>query len=145
MNYNPLILAGSLSFVAAILHIGVILGGSSWYRFFGAGEEMAILAEQGSIKPTLITLGIAFILSIWGAYAWSGAGLLPKLPFLKLALIVITTIYLVRGIFGLIAPFVTNHPIITQNSTSFWVWSSLICLIISLFHIIGLTEKWAVI
>jgi len=148
MSSNPLIIAGSLSFLTAILHIAVIFGGSRWYRFFGAGEDMALLAEKGSIKPTLITLSITLsitlILLIWGAYAWSGAGLLPKLPFLKLTLVVITTIYLVRGIFGLVAPFICKHPKITQNSTAFWIWSSIICLIIGAFHILGITTIWAI-
>ena len=135
-------IAGSLSFLAAILHLGVIFGGASWYRFFGAGEAMATLAEKGSIKSTLITLGITTVLIIWGGYAWSGAGFLPKLPFLKWILIAITTIYLIRGFFGLLAPFITKHPSVTQNSTTFWIWSSIICLIIGMFHILGLSERW---
>ncbi|KKK66980.1 hypothetical protein LCGC14_2958640, partial [marine sediment metagenome] len=44
-----LIVAGTLSAIAAILHLGCIYFGAPWYRFFGAGEQMAQLAEQGSI------------------------------------------------------------------------------------------------
>src|SRR5688500_8521572 len=65
----PIFAAGVLSAVAAALHIGVILGGPAWYRFFGAGEGMARMAERGSAKPALITLGIAIVLAIWAAYA----------------------------------------------------------------------------
>jgi putative oxidoreductase len=137
-----LIVAGSFSFLAAALHIGVILGGPNWYRFFGAGEAMARMAEQGSIKPTLITLGITAVLIVWGAYAWSGAGVLPRMPLLKLALSAITGIYLLRGVGGLVAPFVTNHQQITQNSTAFWLWSSALCLIIGLFHLVGVIAVW---
>jgi hypothetical protein len=36
-----------LSAAAALLHIAVIVGGAEWYRFFGAGEGMARLAERG--------------------------------------------------------------------------------------------------
>ena len=50
-----LITAGILSALASLLHIGCIYFGASWYRFFGAGEHMAKLAEQGSLQPTLIT------------------------------------------------------------------------------------------
>jgi hypothetical protein len=32
---------GILSAIAALLHAAVIAGGPDWYRFFGAGEEMA--------------------------------------------------------------------------------------------------------
>jgi putative oxidoreductase len=142
MNIDPLIIAGSLSLLAAALHIGVIIGGPGWYRFFGAGEAMALMAETGSLIPTFVTLGITIILIIWGCYALSGAGLLPSMPLLKLALSTITAIYLTRGFGGLIAPFVTNHPQVKQNSISFWVWSSAICLVIGAFHLIGLVSTW---
>lgn len=91
---NPaLIIGGLLSVAAALLHIGCIIGGPDWYRFFGAGEAMATLAEQGSMTPTPLTLGIAGILAIWAAYAFSGAGLLPRLPLLRTGLVVISAVY----------------------------------------------------
>ena len=62
-----LIIAGSLSAIAAILHLGCIYFGAPWYRFFGAGEQMAILAEQGSVQPTLITSGI-FLFFLFGRF-----------------------------------------------------------------------------
>ena len=39
-----LVVAGALSALAALAHIGCIYFGASWYRFFGAGEQMAIMA-----------------------------------------------------------------------------------------------------
>lgn len=130
--------------MAAALHICVIVGGASWYRFFGAGETMVVLAERGSLRPAFITLGVTLVLLVWGLYAWSGAGLLPKMPFLKLGLVTVTTIYLVRGLGGLIAPFVSDHPQISQNSVSFWVWSSIVCLAIGMVHLFGIVSKWSV-
>ncbi len=142
MDFDLLIIAGLFSFLAAVLHIGVVIGGPNWYRFFGAGESMALMAEQGSLKPTVITLGIALALTIWGGYAWSGAGYLPRMPFIKLALPTITAIYLLRGLGGLVAPLVTNHPQVKQNSTAFWIWSSAVCLVIGLIHLIGVATRW---
>jgi hypothetical protein len=133
-----LIVAGMLSGVAAILHIGCIYFGAPWYRFFGAGEKMAVLAEQGSIQPTLITSGIVFILFIWSLYAFSAAGVIVRLPLLRLALILITSIYLLRGVAGL---FLVNSPM--GRSSEFWVWSSLICLSFGIVHLIGLKQQWA--
>ncbi|WP_244973794.1 hypothetical protein [Vreelandella venusta] len=144
MSFELLIVAGSLSFLAAALHVGVVIGGPGWYRFFGAGEAMALMAEKRSLRPTVITLGIASVLIIWGCYAWSGAGLLPSMPFLKLTLCAITTIYLLRGLGGLIAPFITNHPQIKQNSTAFWLWSSVICLVFGSIHLVGVVLKWSI-
>lgn len=136
MNYY-LVVAGCLSAVAALMHIGCIAFGAPWYRFFGAGEQMAVMAEQGMIKPTIITSFIVVVLSIWSLYAFSAAGVIGCLPFIRLALIVITAIYLVRGIAGIY--FVAN-PI--GRSPEFWIWSSVICLSIGLLHMIGLKQQW---
>ncbi len=142
MNIDYLKIAGALSLFASAMHIAIIFGGASWYRFFGAGEQMARMAEQGLIQPTLITLFIASVLAVWGAFAWSGAGLLPEFPFVKIVLILITAVYLLRGVVGLVAPFITDHPQIAQNSVSFWVWSSIICLMFGLVHLKGVFGKW---
>jgi len=42
-----LVVGGWLSVAASLLHIGCIIGGPDWYRFFGAGEEMAQAAARG--------------------------------------------------------------------------------------------------
>jgi len=133
-----LIIAGVLNVVAAILHIGCIYFGAPWYRFFGAGEQMAVLAERGSIQPTLITSGIVLVLSIWSLYAFSAAGVIARLPLLRLALILITSIYLLRGVAGF---FFVSFPM--GRSPEFWVWSSLICLSFGIVHLIGLKQQWA--
>ncbi len=142
MNLNLLAYAGMLSAAASIAHICIVLGGPSWYRFFGAGERMAKLAEQKSITPTIVTLGIAAVLGIWALYAWSGAGVIPKLPLIKPALVVITSVYLLRGVVGLVAPHVSKHPAIVSNSKRFWFWSSLVCLGIGVTHLLGTVKVW---
>ena len=45
-----------------------------------------------------MTLGIAAILALWGLYAFSAAGALGRLPLLRPAMLVITAIYLLRGL-----------------------------------------------
>ena len=137
MNVS-LIIAGTLSAIVAILHLGCIYFGAPWYRFFGAGEQMAVLAERGSIQPTLITSVIVLILSIWSLYAFSAAGIIFRLPFIRLALILITLIYLVRGIAGF---FFISSPM--GRSPEFWVWSSVICLSFGIVHLVGLKQQWA--
>ena len=99
-NINKLLVfGGSLSMLAAVLHIAVIIGGPDWYRFFGAGEELAVMAERGSWYPALLTSGIVVVLFIWALYAFSGAGLLKRrLPLLRAGLVVIAAIYLIRGL-----------------------------------------------
>lgn len=137
MRREPfLILAGCLSALAALLHLAVIFGGPDWYRFFGAGEEMARMAERGMIQPTLITLGIASVLATWAAYAFSGAGLIARLPLLKTGLVVITLIYLARGL--LIIP----AALVNREINAFGWWSSLIVLGYGLAYLIGTWRAW---
>ncbi|HRH19876.1 MAG TPA: hypothetical protein PLE81_04470 [Brevundimonas sp.] len=137
MSRQPfLILAGSLSLLAAVLHLAVIVGGPDWYRFFGAGEGMARMAERGMIQPTLITIGIVAVLAIWAAYAYSGAGVIPRLPLLRTGLVVITGIYLARGLL-VIPAFAMGREI-----NAFGWWSSLIVLIYGLAYLIGTWRAW---
>ena len=136
---NPwLILGGALSLAAALLHLAVILGGPDWYRFFGAGEGMARADERGSWTPALMTLGIAAVLTVWAAYAFAGAGLIRKLPLIRTALVAISAIYLVRGLF-ILDPALFRRPDLTS---SFMFWSSLIVLVYGLAYAVGTWQAW---
>jgi hypothetical protein len=138
MSYNASLLLGSaLSATAGLLHLAIIWKGASWYRFFGAGEKFARAAERGERWADVITFGIALVLFTWAAYALSGAGAIGRLPLLRYALIVITGIYLLRGL--VIVPMA----LFTFDKVSaFWVWSSLICLGFGIVHAIGLAQVW---
>jgi len=135
---NYLLMAGGvLSVLASLLHIIIIFGGADWYRFFGAGKEMAVMAEQGSWFPHVVTFGIAIVLLIWGLVAFSGAGILRKLPFLKLALVIISMVYLLRGL--VLFPVLLFKPEIVDGFT---VWSSIISLIFGLCYASGTIKAW---
>jgi len=142
MNNPLLIIAGILSCIAAALHIAIIIGGPDWYRFFGAGEKMALLAEQGKIYPAVVTSIIAGVLTLWGLYAFSAANLIPKLPLLRVALIVITTIYLVRGLGGFLAYAFQDLGYIGELGPRFIFWSSLLCTVYGVVHLVGLLKVW---
>ena len=140
MKVNRYLVAGGiLSAIASLLHIAIIIGGPAWYRFFGAGEGMAQLAENGSTYPTIITTIIAIILALWGLYAFSGAGIIRRLPLLKLALGTISMIYIVRGVFGIPIVIYFNHPYLNEleEMMMFMVFSSVISLGSGLFYLIG--------
>lgn len=132
-----LIAGAALSLAAALLHVAVIAGGPDWYRFFGAGNDIARAAERGSIMPAILTSGIAFVLLLWALYALSGAGRLPRLPLLRTGLVVITAIYLARGL--LLVPVVLSVP---YPEGAFDYWSSAIVLVYGLVHAIGTARAW---
>ena len=138
MTTNPALIAGGvLSAGASLLHLAAIVGGASWYRTLGAGERMARQVEQGSWTPHLITLGIAGVLAVWAAYAFSGAGLIPRLPLIRTALVLITAVYLLRGLV-LVPAFVLNP----GGVTPFVLWSSLIVLAYGVAYAIGTRTAW---
>ncbi|WP_269516169.1 hypothetical protein [Brevundimonas subvibrioides] len=138
MAPNPFLIAGGvLSAAASILHLAVIAGGPAWYRFFGAGEGIARMAERGSPYPTLMTIGIAGVLAVWSAYAFAGAGLIPRLPLMRTVLVLISTVYLLRGLV-LVPAFIFNP----GGVLPFVLWSSLIVLVYGIAYGVGTWIAW---
>lgn len=133
-----LIMGAICSAIAAIAHLGCIVFGGEWYRFFGAGEQMALLAEEGHWYPTAVTSVIVVILCLWSLYALSGAQVIMRLPFLRLGLVVITVIYLMRGL-----GFIFLMPHFPENGLTFWLVSSGICLFLGVMYLIGTFQKWS--
>lgn len=132
-----LFIGGILSLLASLLHIGVIIGGPDWYRFFGAGEELAKMAEKGSLYPAVITFGIALVLAAWAWFAFAGAGFVWKPPLLRTGLIAISAVYLLRGL--VLLPMLLLTP---EKVNGFAVWSSIIVLVYGLFYAIGTWKAW---
>lgn len=139
-----LLCGGLLTGVASLLHIAIIFGGPDWYRFFGAGEDMAQLAARGFTYPTVVTAGIAAILAVWALYALSGAGVIRRLPFLRLALVLIAAIYLARGVLGVPAVLFLDQPYANELRTrmTFMVVSSVVCICLGLCYAIGFSTLW---
>jgi hypothetical protein len=133
-----LVAGGLLSAVAAALHLAIIAGGPDWYRFFGAGEGMALMAERGMLRPTLFALGIAAVLAVWAAYAFAGAGLIRRLPMMRTALVAISAVYLLRGLAPV--PMLLFRPDLVD---AFALWSSAIVLVYGLSYAIGTRRAWA--
>lgn len=135
---NIFLIMGAVgSAIAALLHVGCIVFGGPWYRFFGAGEKMAKLAEAGSTFPAKVTSGIVLVLLVWAYCALAGAGMFPKPPLLRYLLGAITAIYLLRGLM-----FVPMMKIMPGQSIKFWLWSSAICLALGIIHLVGTKQVW---
>lgn len=98
MSKALFIAAGALSAAVAALHLAIIIVGAPGYRYFGAGERMASMAEQGSWLPAIMTLGIVAVFAIFALYAWSAAGLSLRLPRPAAMLVIIGAAYTLRGL-----------------------------------------------
>ncbi|RUO29565.1 hypothetical protein [Aliidiomarina soli] len=123
--------------LAALGHLGCILFGGDWYRFFGAGEQMARMSEEGHWYPAAVTSVIVIVLALWSFYALSGAGVIRRLPLLRTALCIIACIFLFRGV-----SFVALMPMFPENSLTFWVLSSALCLTIGICFAVGTYQEW---
>lgn len=132
-----LLLAGGLSALAALAHLACIAIGAPAYRLMGAGEGVARAVEAGRWQPTAMTLGIAAMLGLWAWYAWAAAGLTPRLPLMKLALPAIAGVFLLRGL-----AFPLLMPRFPDNSMTFWLVSSGICLLLGGLYAGGTIARW---
>lgn len=144
MDQRWLLSGGLLTGVTSLLHVGIILGGPPWYRFFGAGEAMARAAALGSPIPNRITVGIAALLALWTLYALSGAGIVRRLPFLRLALVLIAAIYLLRGMLGVPVVLFADDPYAREMRArmTFMVVSSAICIYLRFCYAVGAAGVW---
>lgn len=133
-----------LTGAASLLHLGIIFGGPDWYRFFGAGERMARLSARGSAYPTLVTAGIASVLGLWALYGLSGAGVIRRLPLLRLALVLIAGVYLARGALAIPLVLFVRDPYTDElkGRMTFMVVSSLICIFLGLCYAYGAAWVW---
>jgi hypothetical protein len=133
-----LAVGGVESFLIAVLHLAIIVIGPAGYRYFGAGE-LAPMAERGSMVPALLTLFIAVVFAVWGAYGLSGAGLLPRLPLLRPALLAIGTIFCLRGLVVVLELIhaARGHPLIPRS-----LLFSLTALVAGLLYLGGAVLSW---
>lgn len=132
-----LLFAAGLTALAALAHMACILVGAPAYRLMGAGERMARAAEQKKLKPTLITLVIVIVMVFWSTYALSGAGVIGPLPMTPIALVTIGLVLLSRAV-----AFPLLRPVFPENSMTFWVVSSGLCLVMGASYLLGAIAVW---
>jgi hypothetical protein len=126
-----------MSVAASLLHVACIIGGPDWYRFFGAGEQMAQMAERGLWTPAILTLIIAAILAGWAAFAFSAAGKFIRLPLARAALILISSVLLLRAVMVFIPSLWAP-----EQTMAFRIWTSGIVAVMGLCFAIGTWRAW---
>ena len=137
---NPwLLTAGWMSVAASLLHLAIIVGGPDWYRFFGAGDRVAHKAAMGSIIPPLMAVGIAAALGVTAAFAFAGAGVINRLPLMRVALIAIAAVLLARAAMAFIPAFWPSE----NRTLAFIATTSAICFIMGACFAIGTWRTWS--
>ena len=89
----------------------------------------------------LVGEGAALILVIFGLYALSGAGSIPRLPLLRLGLIGISSLYLLRGLFFILTVLIVLG-IIEGEILIQGVISTLVFLAAGIAYAVGTALNW---
>ena len=131
---NLLFTGGCLSCAVALLHLWLAVSPSS-SAFYGAPAWLV----AHPMYLFFACLFIAAVFALFGAYAFSGAGVIvtKKLPYLKAALAIISFIYLLRGIafIGELDALTTEG--VRSGVTKQEFLSSITSMIIAMFYITG--------
>ncbi len=138
---NYLLLAGVAASCGAALHIAIIFGGPDWYAFFGAPRGLVEMARAGNIRAPISCLIIAAFLALLAAYAFSGAGIIRRLPFLRLGLATIAAVLILRG--ALFIPLILWRPgtlsgiCDCRSVDAFIIATSALCLAMGVGYALG--------
>ena len=133
-----LLIGASLNLMIALLHVGIVLVGAPAYIYFGT-TELARLATQGSPIPAVVTLILAGIFAGFTSYALAGAGVLPRLPLLRIGLISIGGVYVLRG---LIVVLDLIRPVRGEGYPFRQTVFSAVALVIGLLYLLGTFQQW---
>ena len=141
-NHNTfLMIAGWLSLGVAAFQI-VISFVPEWSAYFGAGDALV------SNPTTLLIAGVVvtILFAIAGLYGLSGAGVIRRLPLLRTMLILITFVYIYRGIL-FIPQFLATIGVLSSPVPVplQYTLSSLVALVIGLLYLVGLVAGWKMI
>lgn len=130
-------MAAICSVAASLAHFWVIVSGPSAYALLGAPPEVVASAEAGTLYAPLVTAGIATVIFGWAIYAWSGLGVLPKMPLLRTGLIAVAAVLLVRAFGGFLLVYLNG-----LSPSGFGMWSSLICAALGALYLYGTVSGW---
>jgi hypothetical protein len=140
MGSGLLVAAGLMSLGVAAFHIGAAFM-PSWQRMFGAPQE---LIDAGPLVMGAACFGLAALFVAWGAYGFSGAGMIVDLPLLAAGLAAIGAVYTLRGLMlipQLLAMTGRLHREIPIDPPS--VASSAVSLAIGLTYVLGTAAAWS--
>jgi hypothetical protein len=133
-----LVLSGMLSFAMAIVQITISFS-PSLSLYFGAPEALT----KNIYLLIFVSFVVAGILVLFGLYAMSGAGYIRALPWLKQVLLLISGIFILRGLL-IIPEFLVIMGLVHSSipvAPRFVVFS-MGALVIGFFFITGTIGGW---
>jgi hypothetical protein len=92
------LVSATLLALGALFHLAIIAGGPAWYAFSGAPAGIGPMLASGSPRPVVTCVVIATVLAACSAYGLSWAGVMPRLPAVRIVLALIACGLLARGV-----------------------------------------------
>lgn len=124
----------------ALLHVAAIFFGETGARFFTAPRFVFELIRTGSWLIVPVCLVIVAILGTFALYAWSAAGRMRRLPWLRGVLVTVGSIFTLRGLALL------PQLILMQHHPGIFPWQapvfSLVSLALGIGHLAGAWRRW---
>ncbi|MDK2126158.1 hypothetical protein [Parachitinimonas caeni] len=137
---HSLMFAGVGAILGAALHVVALIGGPEWIAFLRAPAAVVESARQGTWLAPVGCLFIAGLMTGCGLYAFSGAGVIGRLPFLRAGLVSIAAVCLLRGM--ILLPFLLYRPELFDKLPVFDVVASLVWFMIGAAYAIGAWQIW---
>ena len=132
---NYLQTGGLFSLAFSIFQVCGIFLPPSVIIYFGGPVKLQ--AENPALFGLLCVV-LGAIIAVVGLYALSGAGKFKRLPFLRTVLVVVTTVFILRGLFIIpILKFMSAHP--ESNMFRYLVFS-IIALGVGIIHLVGVVR-----
>jgi hypothetical protein len=91
-------LAVAIALIGVLIHIGAILGGPSWFEFFGAPPVVVESARAGTLLAPLGSAIIAALMALCAFLAFSALGFVRTVPLLRPMLGLVACVTLLRGL-----------------------------------------------
>lgn len=137
MGRKLLIIGSVLNFIIAVGHIAALFFLDWAFEFTGiAGtvEKYSDIAPRWTNYTATAIVAVLFFLM--GLYGLSGARIIRRLPLLKPGILLITIIYLIRGLLGL------AYEILSQEQWISGIVFSFIAMFIGLCYLSGGAWRW---
>jgi len=129
-GYLALFIVTGIAFSTALAHLSCIYFGPSCYAAQMAPTAIIESAKHGTLLAPIGAIVVSALFILIGLYSLSAAKIINNLPLTKLAIYVISTISIIRGILGI--QLAIRHPermdFIATTASVVWLVAGLLLL-----------------
>lgn len=136
MGRKLLITGAILNFIIAAGHIAALFFLDWAFEFSGIAESIEKYPQLPHWTNYAATAVVTILFMLMGIYGLSGARVMKKLPLLKPGIILITIVYIARGVLGL------AYEILSQEQWINGIVFACIALFVGLCYMSGGLWRW---